>query len=286
MQHANPHHLYYALVLAVLIHGFCILGFTFIAPQGGTPESMMEVTLALHRSPEKNTKADFLAQANQAGSGQLKQVAEMTTTQTADFFDAQINDIKPEDQLAYAPPPESADHRLIVTHRSSRQKIAPNQHKKDRPPQLMADGLVQMSAQTAAIASLEARLAEKRQAYAKQPKVHTVSSLSAKQDYAAAYIDSFRKKVENIGNQHYPDMARARRLQGEVRLLVVILPSGKVKDIQIKSSSGYGILDEAAKRSVRLAEPFQPFSRAMREKIDVLQVIRTWRFSDRLHNES
>ncbi len=286
MRHSNPNHLTYAIFLAVMIHAFLIMGVTFIAPSGGMPQSMMEVTLALHLSPEQNPKADFLAQANQAGSGQLKQAVEMTTTQTADFFDAQINEIKPEDHLAFTPPPEAAEHRLIVTHRTSTRRIPPTQKKQEQPAQLAADGLLQMSAQTAAIASLEARLAEKRQAYAKQPKVHTVSTLSARQDYAAAYIDGFRKKVEDIGNKHYPDIARARHLHGEVRLLVAILPSGKVKDIEVKASSGYGILDEAARRSVRLAEPFQPFSHEMRQKMEVLQVIRTWRFADGMRNES
>ncbi len=287
MQHSNPNHLAYAVFIAVMIHGFLILGVTFVEPQG-QPQAMMEVTMALHLSPEKNPKADFLAQANQAGSGQLKEVAEMTTTEAADFFDAQINDIKPEDQLAFAPPPEIAEHRLIVTHRFSRQRIPPSTHKQQRPEQMADEGELQMSAQTSAIASLEARLAEKRQAYAKQPKIHTVSSLSAREDKtgAAVYIDGFRKKVEAMGNKHYPEVARVRHLQGEVRLLVAVLPSGKVKDIKVLSSSGSGILDEAARRSVRLAEPFQPFTREMRREMDVFQVIRTWRFAEaRLHNE-
>jgi len=285
MQHSNPNHLAYAVFIAVMIHGFLILGVTFIEPQGQS-QAMMEVTMALHLSPEKNPKADFLAQANQTGSGQLKEVAEMTTTEAADFFDAQINDIKPEDQLAFAPPPEIAERRLIVTHRFSRQRIPPSTHKQQRPEQMADEGELQMSAQTSAIASLEARLAEKRQAYAKQPKVHTVSSLSARQDASAAYIDGFRKKVEAMGNKHYPDVARVRHLQGEVRLLVAVLPSGKVKNVKVLSSSGSGILDEAARRSVRLAEPFQPFTREMRQNMEVLQVIRTWRFAEaRLHNE-
>ncbi len=284
MQYSNPNHLAYAVFVALLIHGFLILGVTFVEPQGQS-QAMMEVTMALHSSPEKNDKADFLAQANQAGSGHLKEAAEMTTTQAADFFDAQINDIKPEDQLAFTPPPETAEHKLIVTHRFSHRKMPPTKQKQERPEQMADEGELQMSAQTSAIASLEARLAEKRQAYAKKAKVHTVSSLSARQDASAAYIDGFRKKVEDMGNQHYPAVAKTRHLQGEVRLLVAVLPSGKVKDIKVLSSSGSGILDEAARRSVRLAEPFQPFTRDMRKNMEVLQVIRTWRFADRLHNE-
>ncbi|HNA21120.1 MAG TPA: energy transducer TonB [Agitococcus sp.] len=284
-QHHNPNHLIYAVFAALMLHASFILGVSFVAPQGQNMQ-MMEVTLALHKSQQTDKEADFLAQANQQGSGQFKKSIEMTTTQQADFVDAQINEIKPEDLMAFQPPPQQAEHRLIVTHRLSPQKQAPEKFKKEVPKEPSDDGLVQMSAQSAAIASLEARLAEKRQAYAKQTKIHTVSTLSARQDYAAAYIDHFRQKVEQMGNLHYPEAAKQRHLQGEVRLLVAILPNGRVKDIQVRSSSGHGLLDEAARRSVRLAEPFQPFSKEMKQKIEVLQVIRTWRFAERMHNES
>lgn len=283
-QHHNPNHLMYAVFGALMLHAFFILGVTFVTPQGAVIQSM-EVTLALHKSTQKNDKADFLAQANQQGSGQLKKAAEMTTTQVADFVEAQINQVTPEDVMAFKPPPQEAEHRLIVTHRFSREKVAPSQHKKPQPTEFFDDGLLEMSAQSAAIASLEARLAQKRQAYAKQPKTHTVSSLSTRADFAAGYIDTFRQNVERMGNLHYPEVAKQRGLRGEVRLLVVILPNGKVKDIQVRSSSGYGVLDEAARRSVRLAEPFPPFTKTMRQHMDVLQIIRTWRFAESMYNE-
>lgn len=283
-QHHNPHHLMIAVFSALMLHAFFILGVTFVAPQGTATHSM-DVTLALHKSSQKNDKADFLAQANQQGSGQLKKAAEMTTTQVADFVEAQINQVTPEDVMAFKPPPQEAEHRLIVTHRFSREKVAPKSHKKLQPVELFDDGLLEMSAQSAAIASLEARLAQKRQAYAKQPKTHTVSSLSTRADFAAGYIDTFRQNVERMGNLHYPEVAKQRGLRGEVRLLVVILPNGRVKDIQVRSSSGYGVLDEAARRSVRLAEPFPPFTKTMRQQMDVLQVIRTWRFAETMYNE-
>ena len=283
-QHDNPKHLIYAVFAAFLLHSFVILGISFVAPQQAGVQSI-EVTLALHKSTQANQNADFLAQANQEGSGQLKKSAEMTTTQVADFVEAQINPVIPEDQMAFKPPPQEAEHRLIVTHRFSPLKTPPRQAKKAQPTEYWDNGLIQQSAQSIAIASLEARLAQKRQAYAKKAKTHTVSSLSTRADFAAGYIDQFRQKVERMGNLHYPQVAKQQRLRGEVRLLVVILPNGKVKDIQIRSSSGYGVLDEAARRSVRLAEPFAPFSKTMRQKMDVLQVIRTWRFAESLSNE-
>lgn len=274
-----------ASVIAIGVHVALIGGVHFTAPTI-VPQTMIEVTLALHHSTKADEKADFLAAAHQQGSGQLTQALEMTTTESADFTDAQIHDIKPEEQLAFSPPPDPVEHRLIVSHHTSTYRLPPMRHKPKQPPEITGEGELMMSAQTSAIASLEARLAAKRQALAKQGRIHTVSTLSARQDLTASYIDQFRQKVEKMGNAHYPSAARQRHLQGEVRLLVSISSGGSVKDIQILSSSGYTLLDEAARRSVQLAQPFAPFTREMRQKWDVLQIIRTWRFTESMTNEN
>ena len=60
MQHSNPNHLAYAVFIAVMIHGFLILGVTFVEPQG-QPQAMMEVTMALHLSPEKKSESGFFS---------------------------------------------------------------------------------------------------------------------------------------------------------------------------------------------------------------------------------
>jgi periplasmic protein TonB len=65
-------------------------------------------------------------------------------------------------------------------------------------------------------------------------------------------------------------------------LMVSILANGEVKEIVLLKSSGYSLLDEAAKQSVRLAAPFPPFPAEIRRDTDILQIIRTWKFSDRL----
>lgn len=52
-----------------------------------------------------------------------------------------------------------------------------------------------------------------------------------------------RKLAEHV---FYPPEAIARGLEGEVRLLLTLAPDGKVLDAQIVSSSGHGLLDQAA----------------------------------------
>jgi protein TonB len=49
----------------------------------------------------------------------------------------------------------------------------------------------------------------------------------------------------------YPPMSRRRGEQGEVRLLVAVSAAGVPERIEIRHSSGYPRLDEAAARAVR-----------------------------------
>lgn len=272
-----------AVAIAALVHVFLLFGIRFVPP-GGQPRAMIEVTLALHRSPKADEKADFLAAANQQGGGRLKEARELTSPESADFADARISEIRPDDLSPFTPPPEAKQHRLVTTLSPSR-PLTPRKPVEKVPDRPADNGLVAASSQTAAIASLEARLAERRQELARQTRVHTVSTLSARADLTAAWIDEFRQKVEQTGNRHYPQAARQRRLQGEVRLLVAINPGGDIREIRTLQSSGQVLLDEAARRSVRMAAPFRPFTRDMKQKMDVLQVIRTWRFAERMTNE-
>ena len=60
---------------------------------------------------------------------------------------------------------------------------------------------------------------------------------------------------------HYPDEARKNKIFGSLRILVAIRVDGHVEDFRIMESSGSQILDEAAKKIVELAAPFDPLPR-------------------------
>jgi protein TonB len=134
-----------------------------------------------------------------------------------------------------------------------------------------------MSTLSSEIASLEAQLAEERQAYARRPRILRLNAASTMQDKGAYYKDAWRKKVERIGNLNYPTEARRNRIYGSLRLLVAINRDGTLRDVRVLESSGTKILDDAAIRIVRLAAPIMPFTGDLMD-VDVLEIIRTWRF--------
>lgn len=269
----------FTLFVAAVLHAILIFGVVFSAPRIELP-NVMEVTLAQHQSSTADKDADFLAQANQKGSGTLDKAALITSPHQSRFHDSQIQEIQPEESRRAMTASEARNRQVITTTATSRRTHDNRKSTEQRKEQTeVRESQLATAWQSEEIASLEARLAAKKQAYAKRPKVRTVSTISTKYDRDAAYVDAFRSRVEEIGNKNYPDEAKRRNLQGHVRLLVAILPSGRVKEIVVLKSSGHRVLDEAARQSVRLAEPFMPFPASIRKDTDILQVIRTWKFS-------
>jgi len=269
----------FTIFVAVVLHAILIFGIAFTVPRIELP-NVMEVTLAQHRSTTADKDADFLAQANQKGSGSLDKAALITSPHQSRFHDSQIQEIQPEESRQAMAASEAKNRQVVTTTAKSRRSHNNRNSSELRQEETeIRDAQLAMAWQSSEISSLEARLSARKQAYAKRPKVRTVATISTKYDRDAAYVDAFRSRVEEIGNKNYPDEAKRRNMQGNVRLLVAILPSGRVKDITVLKSSGHSILDQAARQSVRLAEPFMPFPASIRKDTDILQVIRTWKFS-------
>ncbi|MCH8176951.1 MAG: TonB family protein, partial [Proteobacteria bacterium] len=59
--------------------------------------------------------------------------------------------------------------------------------------------------------------------------------------------------------------------------------AGEILSAKVTRSSGNNVLDQAAKRILRLAEPFAPFPEELKQSTDQIVIIRTWEFkSNRL----
>ena len=67
------------------------------------------------------------------------------------------------------------------------------------------------------------------------------------------------------------------RLPFNGRCHVAYIPNGK-EEIRILQGSGEQVLDQAAVDIVRLAAPFDEFPAELRGEVDLLEIIRTWKF--------
>lgn len=268
----------FAFCLALALHAAFILGVSFNREDRSSAAPRLEITLAQHRSESSPEEADFIAQSNQQGSGTLEEKAMLTTRELADFQDTTIREVTPQQQIRSSQQ-QSADKPLLASLSPSQQRVSQTieelENTEEIPLETQDQATIQRSLE---IASLEAKLDIQRQAYAKRPRIRRLTSLSTKQSDDALYLHNWRTKIETIGNQNYPAQAKQQHLYGDLRMVVSLLPNGDIHSVKILESSGHKVLDQAAIRIVHLAAPFDPFPIHMQRKVDVLEIIRTWRF--------
>lgn len=269
----------FTVFLAVALHAALILGVTFTYVTSKPSTHTMEVTLAQQRAKRSPEKADFLAQFNQIGSGALEEKALMTAPTEAQFQDTEIRETSQD-------VPQRASYKAVEQKQTAITTTAMTDHKvtvdseatETAPQKSEVKNKKSLQARALEIASLEARIDRQRQIYAKRPRIKRLTSLSTASSADAFYLNSWRRKIENVGNLNYPQKARKNKLYGSLRLMVAILPDGSLKEVELLESSGHQVLDNAAIRIVRLSAPYAPFPDGLRQSTDVLEIIRTWQF--------
>jgi protein TonB len=266
-----------AILASIALHVAMIIGLGIRMPQlrWDAPHNVMDVVLVNSRSATRPTKADALAQANLDGGGNTDQKLRASTP----FPKVEDRDPSREMKAAEARMKQlEVEARELMTRMKSTAQVAsidttpPGAATR---PDAEARDLVEKSLE---IARLEAQVRRQFQQYQERPKRKFVGARA--QEYRfAQYVDSWRLKIERIGNLNYPSEAKARRLYGSLQLTVAIKADGEVESVEVNRSSGYKVLDQAAIRIVRLAAPFERFPDNIRADTDILHITRTWSFT-------
>ncbi len=262
--------------LATIFHGMVILGVTFtIAPDADSQTSpALDIILVQTQSPNEVEEAEFLAQVSQQGGGN-----EMEKARPRELFSAptlsrqpgiakqtsvqQVQKQKQNEQLALLSQ-SHAEYNIKTQDESARSEddtnLTPNDTNKN--------------AQTARLA---AEISDTIEELASTDRTLYLNS-STKAFTPAKYMREWINRVERIGNLNYPDQARRSKLSGTLILDVVINAEGKLVKTDLRQSSGHQVLDDAAKRIVRLAAPFSAFPKKLRQEADIIHITRSWEF--------
>lgn len=276
------------LLVAVIIHVILILGIVFDVADDRPENSEKALDIIVVRNPvseKNNDKADFLAQQSQQGGGELEEKKRLTS----EPFQPTMKPEPQKKQEAIPTPPaaSSPEQKVLVQKQAEKKKSVdkPKPKVKKKPKKIDMQQLL-ASTQTE-IDLLTAEIDSRKQLQSKKPRRKYISSSTQEYKYAS-YLTAWRKKVENIGNLNYPEEAKRKKIYGDILLTVVLKPNGSVRSIRIRKSSGHQILDDAAVRIVRLAAPFAPFPKNIREETDELVITRTWQFvsGNRLFSEN
>jgi periplasmic protein TonB len=275
----------FTLFLALAIHAIIVLGVGFSSSTSSNQQALpgLEIILANSNSFEEIENPDYLSQSNQAGGGKSEEKARPSAPVSAN---------SPVEQKGLEEQARRELHRnqlaiknlTFISQKSSDLKKELKPAKNQQQGQNSKTHKIQQ--RQARIARLQAEIRQMTVDYAKRPKVLTLTART-KKAVEAGYLAAWVQKIEQTGNLNYPAEARVNKIDGQLRLSVRINAKGEILEVEITRSSGSSVLDEAARRILRLAEPFPVFPEELKQRADQLVIIRTWDFkSNRLKTGS
>ena len=267
-----------AVALAAALHCALLLGIGFSAQAPGPINAtQIEVTLAFNTDSTAPDDATHIAQANQAGSGDESTENQLTSAASAPLVVPQEQQRSQREDRNLS---EQAREESLATRSANARRIQADAAGGAEPAEILLGINPEVDQLTRELATLEAELDEQTRAYSDRPRTRRITSIASRSSDDAAYLLDWRRQVEAVGNQYYPEASLRYGIYGSLRLLVVIRYDGVLEDIRVLSSSGYSVLDDAAVKIVRMAAPFAPFPNELRATTDRLEIIRTWQFQE------
>lgn len=271
-----------ALGISLALHAL-LLSIHFKLPEalGKASEKALDVVLVNSRHKSKPTQAQAKAQANLDGGGNVAEDRRAKTPLPPSERSTEGNElIEAQRKVAQL---EAMQQQILTQAKSTSARPVPSQATNPQPEPIRSGADLASSA--LAMIKLEAEIARQMEEYNQRPRRKFIGART--QEYRfAQYVEDWRQKIERVGNLNYPDAARGKHY-GSLVLTVVIKASGELERVEINRSSGKSVLDEAAKRIVRLAAPYAAFPDAIRTDTDLLEITRVWSFTqaDQLKSE-
>ena len=273
-----------AFGISLLIHAV-LLAVRFTPPDfmAKAREQALEVILVNSKSKSRPDKAQAKAQTNLDGGGNTDENRRAKTPLPPSPNTREGNELV-EAQRRVAELEAQAQQQM--TRLKSERSVTLDRGKPEPNPSAdpTRSGL-DMASSAMAIARLEGQIARQMEEYNQRPRKKFIGARVEEYRFAQ-YVEDWRQKIERIGNLNYPAAAKGR-LYGSLVLTVIIKANGDLERVEVSRSSGQSLLDDAARRIVQMAAPYAAFPEAIRRDTDVLEITRTWTFTntDRLRSD-
>ncbi|PJK15451.1 energy transducer TonB [Lysobacteraceae bacterium NML07-0707] len=262
------------LALSALLHALLILGVGWAASESAPVTPMLDVMLSETRTELTPKEAEFLAQVSNQGGGEHDKSSRPTDPQSGEL-PLPESGTAPQPMRAESPQVSPPPEARVVSGGDETRRLPEARDTPENPDAPSPQGQRKIN-HDLAMARLAAEIHLNSERYAQRPKRKFVSA-STKEYVYAEYLRRWVDRVERIGNLNYPEAARSRNLYGQVVVSIGIRRDGSVESVSIVRSSGIDLIDQAALRIARLAEPYPPLPKTD-EPVDVLNVVRTWNF--------
>jgi periplasmic protein TonB len=272
---AGERTLWLALCASLLFHALLLsLHFTFPDASRAFQDKALDIILVNSKSAHRPTDAQALAQTKLDGGGNTDEKRRVKTPLPPAARQQDGDELKQAEKRVRAL--EAQQQRLLTQARSTAAVAAKGDQQAVAEPQAGISGR-DLANSALAMARLEGEIARDTDEYNKRPRKKFIGTRADEYRFAQ-YIEDWRRKVERVGTLNYPEEAKGK-LYGSLLLSVTIKSDGAVDKVEINRSSGYPILDDAARRIVTMAGPYAVFPADIRRDTDLLVITRSWNFT-------
>jgi protein TonB len=267
--------LWIAIGSSLLVHALLLtLHFKFPDAANSMREKALDIILVNAKSARKPHDAQALAQSNLDGGGNTDENRRAKTPLPPTQHQVAGSDLQQMQRRVQEL--EAAQQKMLTQARSLR-SVASSPAAAEQPSPTPTLSGFDLAESARAMARLEGEISKSADDYNKRPRKKFIGARTEEYRFAQ-YIEDWRQKIERIGTLNYPEAARGK-LYGSLVLTVAISADGQISRIDINRSSGYKLLDEAARRIVQMAGPYSPFPPDIRRDTDQLEITRTWYFT-------
>jgi len=264
-----------AVFVAALFHGLLILGLRFTAPSSDQrPLPTLEVLLVPDGpSEEANPEASYIAGRDQRGSGTTREQLRTSLPEAAARLLEHSGEVRGESFSAPSRSSTQGGSRVLVSDAARGRRVQAGDEVEQSEPEA-----VPIESRPLPTVGLNASAADETLRLRGEATVDDRLLADTRESAIAAYLDGWKRRIEQVGTLNFPNEARRRTLSGNPVLEVAIRADGTLQEVLVRRSSGHRELDVAAVRIVRLASPFDPFPPTMRERYPMLRFAYEWQF--------
>ncbi|NJD26104.1 MAG: energy transducer TonB [Betaproteobacteria bacterium] len=237
-------------------------------------DKALDIILVNAKSAKRPDDAQARAQANLDGGGDTDENRRIATPLPPTPKQATGTEI--ERMQKRMRELEVQQQKMLTTAKSARAAAAARQAPEQPVPDPVPSGF-DLTESARAMARLEGEINKNVDEYNKRPRKKFIGARTSEYLFAQ-YIEDWRHKVERIGTLNYPEAARGK-LYGSLVMTVSLNTDGSLASLEINRSSGFKVLDDAARRIVQMASPYAPFTPEMKREVDILVITRSWYFT-------
>lgn len=264
------------IFLAFAFHALLVLGVSFSLPDYHKAQmNTLDITIVTSKTDDKVKDADYLANENQKGGGNIKQRVE-----AREKFSVQSqhenSGTSTQEKIETSTKQQTQGEKNALTQREADFKLSSKADQKRITAKSENDTTETLKReQDLSMITKELQNYSMRTSRKKLARFLTVNSKKSKD---AAYLAIWQKKVKRFGARYYPKEALRKNITGIVTLDVILSPRGVVLRTKVIRSSGFKMLDESARRIVHMASPFPKVPKEVLENKEELHIVHRYKF--------